>query len=482
MRFAQLQDRSRTGPSHRRPSVRTALIVVLVLAATGAAAPSAAEATTYGIADAEGTFASCSSYDYPCSAGSVGGYWSNAWFQLLYGSSSAHTLGSVRLFVDYDAVYAWNGSTTSPGCVYSNPLQYSWQDQSGSNHPAGQSWYDLFYGLQEAAADHLTPLVSIGGYGSIHANSWDPATPDPTTVSGYWQYYCGVAGIVSAINYWNSNGAIPAAGVPHEWEAFNEPDGTSTYNGNANSEDWNCDTSNNGNVDGAGKAACDWIIAHNTIHAYSGHSTDTVAAGVFHAPSGATGSCITYNYMCAYANMLVSQGYYPPTWAVHDYNDVTASTINGSTHPLLKSFDSALYADTAQTASSIWVTEAATRLDDPDRTYNGQGVNCAATPGDTDNNGGTLGACVDENAYAQTTAAQNFFTLPDVYTYGGAPIPVTQIFWYQLIGNSIGWDSGMWDGNSSGRAPYCVWYGINASNCTGNAADAWTANPPSNGN
>jgi hypothetical protein len=80
----------------------------------------------------------------------------------------------------------------------------------------------------------------------------------------------------------------------------------------------------------------------------------------------------------------------------------------------------------------------------------------------------TLGACADGKVGAQITDANNFFTMPDAHTVGGAPIPINAIYGYEWIGAPGGWDSGMVDATGLGRVPQCIWMGVSTSGCTGN--------------
>ena len=79
-------------------------------------------------------------------------------------------------------------------------------------------------GLVQAHADGLTPVVSITGYAVPSSRpSFDAPAPDPTTTAGYWDYRCGVEGILGAIS------RLPADQQPHVWEPFNEPDTVAPY-------------------------------------------------------------------------------------------------------------------------------------------------------------------------------------------------------------------------------------------------------------
>lgn len=431
--------------------LRRALPVLVVLLM----APASAGAVTYGLGDAAGTFARCAAADPgccagwhdPCPAGSLAGYWNSSLFRTLTGPGSAHRITQVRLFVTYDALQEWNGSTTAPGCQFSRVLDEPWYDSAHRLHPAGQSWDDLRAGLIAAHADGLTPVVSIMGYGSPAATpSWDQAALDPTSVAGYWGLRCGLRGILDAL------GRLPTAVQPHIWEALNEPDGFALYNGPGQEGPNACRVTPAGNkaVDGAAKAACVYALGASQIHAFAGHDGDIVIPGVFLQPSP--------RYLSAYTAELASLmpgPQFPAIWSVHDYGDVTGSYAAPQTTPLAR-FDEALRADSGGRARELWVTEAGTELTDgePD-------PSCASSPGVP----GTLGACVNGQSARQVSTANAFFDLPNA----GVAVPITHLFWYQWQGES-NWDSGITDANGAPRAPWCAFYGSGL--CTGDPSVA----------
>jgi hypothetical protein len=455
----------------------------LAVAAAYLIASAPARAVTYGISDAQGQFATCPTSDDPCSSPTgVSGFWSSGAFTGL--TRGAHPLSGVRFPVKYDAVSTWNGSN---GCTLSNPYRYPYLDQGGRSHPASQSWYDLLYGLQAAYADGLHPLIVIVGYTAGDAvKSYtgtsargDPGEPDPTTSAGYWDYYCGVKGILDGIA-----AHLPTPQWPHLWEAWNEPDGGCTYRNNdcsastcaqinqvasnRDGEHRNLTCSATGGHQatcavgsddgGAAKAACLWIVADNTIARAYGHAGDTVAAGTFSWPS--TG------YLAPYVELLASEGYRPVTYSVHDYGDPTASGWLGiSRTDQLSAFDAALGADTAAAGASagqLWVTESGVDLTDRDRRY-GRFDSIPCTGGSGAIRSNTLGACIDGNQEAQVRGAQGFFDLQNVT---GGP-PVTALYWFELTGAPGGWDSGLLDASGRDRASYCVWTEQPATGCTG---------------
>ena len=245
--------------------------LLLALAACACLAlPAAAGAATYGLGDAPGTFARCTVATDPgrCPAAAIGGYYSDPSFRQLTSPASAHRITQVRLFVSYDAVEEYNGSPTAPGCTLSRVAQQSWGDVAGRLHPAGQSWNDLQAGLLAARADGLEPVVSISGHGSPDATpSWDQPIPDTTTLAGWWQYHCGVEGVLNAVS------RLPAGDRPHLWEAVNEPDSFSIYKG-AGSTHESCAVTPVSDIAGPAKAACAYVAAAQEIHQFAGHASD----------------------------------------------------------------------------------------------------------------------------------------------------------------------------------------------------------------
>jgi hypothetical protein len=443
-----------------RRTVRSALLVAAVVLVI----PSSAGAATYGLGDSAGAFAHCvtggavccNDPTGTCPAGAVTGFSTNPLFRALTSPASAHRITEARFFVPYDALEQWNGSTTSPGCVFSQVLDHPWYDPASRFHPPGESWDDLRASLIEAHADGLTPVVAITGYASPGARPpWDPAGPDPTTVAGWWALHCGVQGILDAVS------RLPAADQPHIWEAFNEPDILPVYNGPGAIGAGACraPAAAGAEIDGAAKAACVYALVADQIHAFAGRAADTVIAGTLALPS--------VPYLAAYARQLASSlgpAQYPTIWSVHDYGDVTGSYAGVDLKPL-SAFDSALRADTAGRAAQLWVTEAGTELTDPVPAPQCQPA-MAPPPGRT----GTVGACVDGDAAAQALSADGFFALPDA----GTAVPITHLFWYQWQAEP-NWDSALTDAAGSPRAPWCAFHGGGA--CTGDPSAPALSSP-----
>ena len=418
---------------------------------------SAPSPVTYGIADSQGRFAGCTAGDpfccdpgtARCDSAALEGYFDQPAFTRLTSAASAHRVSEVRMFVSYDAVMQWNGSTTSPGCVYSRVLQHPWLDPGGGSHPAAESISDLIAGLIEAHADGLTPVVSIAGYSTLSVKPpWDAPAPDPTTTGGYWEYRCGVQGILATLS------RLPGDIQPHVWEAFNEPDALKIFRSETGPQARSCAVSATPQPDGAAKAACDEVIASRVIHGYAGHGGDTVIAGTFERPDT--------RYLKVYAAQLTREmpgGAFPRTWSVHDYVDVDRA-YDGLSSSELSGFDDALEHDTGGRATSLWITEAGTVLTSRTRTGD-----CPAAGIDV---AGTLGACLNGQPARQQASADEFFALPTV----ADAVPITHLFWYEFT-SAAWWDSGLVDTAGAPRVSYCAFYG--SGSCTG---DPYAPAPP----
>jgi hypothetical protein len=422
-----------------------------VPAATNGSAAAAAGSVLYGLGDSEGEFARCVNatdaccYGDPtsCPVGSVTGFWSDPWFKALTSVSSAHRVSFVRLFVSIDAVSQFNGSAISPGCGPSQVLQQSWYDTAGRLHSAGESLQDLMAGLAQAHADGLTPLVSITGYAVPSSRpSFDAPAPDPTTPTGYWDYRCGVDGILGAIS------RLPADQQPHVWEPFNEPDTVALYRDSESADaDPSCAVTATGVPSGPAKAACDYVLADQLIHQFADHEDDTLLAGVF--------AKMTPAYLEQYVSTLAAAlpgNAFPASWAVHDYSGVTRGYLGASLSDL-EAFDRQLGTDTGGRAKDLWITEA------------GMLLNSRTKLGDCPVNGadpaGTVGACINGNTEAQRTDIAAFFSLPQA----GVSVPITHLFWYEWEGE-VNWDSGLLDAAGVPRSAWCSFFG--SGTCTGN--------------
>jgi hypothetical protein len=451
-------------------------------AATNDSGGTTAGSVLYGLGDSAGEFARCVNaadaccYGNPtsCPADSVTGFWNDPWFNALNSPSSAHRVSYVRMFVSIDAVAEYNGSATSPGCGPSQVLQQSWYDAAGRLHTAGESLQDLMAGLVQAHADGLTPVVSITGYPIPSSRpSFDAPAPDPTTPAGYWDYRCGIEGILGAVS------RLPAVDQPHVWEPFNEPDTVALYRTpeTADAGDASADTSGSvsssasapasgdrasgcavtatGVPEGPAKAACDYVLADQLIHQFAGHEDDTVLAGVFSRMS----PIYLEQYVATLAAALPGSSF-PASWAVHDYSGVTRGYLGASLADL-EAFDRELGTDTDGRAKDLWITEA------------GMLLNSRTRLGDCPVNGtdpaGTVGACINGNAKAQQEDIAAFFSLPSA----GVSVPITHLFWYEWEGE-INWDSGLLDAAGVPRSAWCAFFG--SGTCTGspNAASTGT--------
>jgi len=477
---------SREATTQTTPTTSPAATPTTQTSTSTGAAGTPPSTVLYGLGDSEGNFARCVNitsgccYGDPasCPAGTVTGFWDDPWFKALTSPSSIHRLSYVRLFVSVDAVGQYNGSASSPGCAPSRVLQQPWYDTAGRLHPAGESLQDLLAGLVQAHADGLTPVVSITGYPIASSRpSFDAPAPDPTTPDGYWSYRCGIEGILGAIS------RLPADEQPHVWEPFNEPDTVSLYQEPAASgsgsaapatstpatstapatataptttapttttgpatQPSGCPVTATGVPGGAAKAACDYVLADQLIHQFSGHAGDTLLAGVF--------SRMSPTYLEQYVSQLSSAlpgASFPASWAVHDYSGVTRG-YQGSSLADLTSFDRELGTDTGGRAKALWITEAGMLLDS--RTKLGD---CPANGADP---AGTVGACINGNATAQAADIASFFSLPSA----GVAVPITHLFWYEWQGET-NWDSGLLDAGGVPRSAWCAFFG--SGRCTG---------------
>ena len=403
----------------------------------------------YGIGDAIGQYASCVPGDPDCcapqaarcDAARMHGYFDSHLFLRLLAPASAHRVSDIRLFVPYDAAQEWNGSTSAPGCTYSRVLEHSWYDAANGASPAGASIDDLLAGVIEARAEGLTPVVAISGYPFASARpAWDPGFPDPTSTAGYWDYRCGLQGILDELS------RLPAWAQPHAWEATNEPETYPVFTGPGAATADGCVVGSTPQPNGPAKAACAEAIASETIRGFATHRADTVIAGGFQHPYA--------SYLAPYVAELARQmpgARFPSTWSVHDYHEVTTG-YNGAGATQLAAFDEALARDTHGRAHSLWITEAAPVLDSPVRSGD-----CPAVGVDV---AGSLGACINGQATRQAASAQAFFALPRA----ADAVPITHLFWYQFTG-APGWDSGLLAPDGGPRAAYCVFYG--SGQCTG---------------
>lgn len=474
--------------------------------------PGAASAVSYGIADAS---SSCSAWG--ASSCNTWGYGFASYFSasgLPPGKQSAFTrlrtnlpLQYVRLSVPYDAVYEVDPGTG--GCRWS----YDYTSHASSQYPTGggpgSAWYRLAQELNDARAVGLTTLVVLTQATSAgQQHNGDPATPDltaagasgpnaTTTLAGKG-YDCGAGGLTYLTH---ADGL--AVG---EWEAWNEPDASSAYNGALNNA---CGSLPNncrgiydqgtglcgsttytqcGPLEAAGMYAA-LLSALGQLQTQYGWPVPPVAAGTLAWPS--------IGYFNAYIKQLTSVvGQWPAYWSYHDYADVTSGQYAQS-YSLTKDLHNT-YANAGRAQPSAWISEAGIVLTDGDRSYNGQAITCANGEAD---DAGTLGGCVDGSPSAQRSGANAFLNLASSGSY--APGQVTQLYWFQLqaANASTGWDSGLlappraaagtWaqaspDGvygsNAAAtglRASYCVLARVSAASCNDSSVEGsdWSIQP-----
>lgn len=455
---------------------------------TQAKASTAFPGVYYGLADAQGTYfycntsscpsgtatyATCPTYNAPCSVplqgyGVAGGNQNSAYTTLK--SAVGPQFVVQRFFIPYDAIESAN---SSGACGFSNALANGWYEGPGNTgryHPSAEAWSTLYAGLQTAAADGVVPLVSISAAPDSVA-SGEPLAPDPSIKQQYNDYLCGVQGIMNAL-----------AGTPfsvHNWEAFNEPDVTVTYNGHDNVNGTTCSEFFNGNQDGAAKAACIWRLGDYLISTgAAGHATDNVAAGGLSWPST--------HYFDAYVKLLKAQNNQTKAWSVHDYGDVGAAAFEppNSLAFQLVNFDQDLARQYPNGPAPIWLTEVSNDLTSNTTSYNGHTTLPCTTLHEADNNPGgqpTLGACNDGFPSAQTSAANMWLALPaDAAASGG--VPVSMELWYgfqpPVAPSNSGFDAGLVAPDGALRLSYCVLAGFNASACDGSSHEAQDYSSP----
>ena len=411
--------------------------------------PSATSRVVYGLSDAPGLFAQCTPTDpsccpaghAKCTKAGLQGYYDNPLFLKLTSPASAHRIRDVRLFVPYDAVSAWNGSTTRPGCTTSKIDAHAFKAPAGYVVPRGEAISQLIAGLTQARADGLTPLVTITGYPQLFDRPpGDVPMPDPTTIGGSSAFRCGLRGILGALSH------LPAPDQPHVWEPLNEPETFPVFNGSGAAPATECKVSARPEPDGPAKAACAQAVADRIIHATAGHGADTVIAGDFQHPYA--------SYLAPFVSELQRQlpGHaFPATWSVHAYHEVSEG-YTGARPTDVAGFDAALARDTHGRARSLWITEAASVLTS---TYPGGGCPKAGVDAAR-----TLGACLNGQPRRQAASVSVFFALPHV----AHAVPITHLFWYQLIGGA-GWDSGLLDAAGAPRPVFCTFFG--SGHCTG---------------
>lgn len=312
-----------------------------------------------------------------------------------------------RIFVPYDAIQtaAPNPNTGAYACV--NDMQDHGAGVSNEYSTSIPSYAGLYDNLVAARAAGLTPLVAL----SLGGNARSQSTPDPATAAGFAQYKCGVQGLLAQIRTWGFQVT--------NWEAWNEPDGSSMYNrGHATGP---CRP---GSVlSGPAKAACLWEM-------FTRQDTtpgDRVAAGSFSGPG-------SLPYVRAYMRELEfnRRRALPHYWAAHPYGDVlnsTSCTAIGA--PGCVSSETATFVNYITSVEGqsfeVWLSELAVIVRQPF--------------GSTALNG--------QPAY-QATAAEAFLNLPRVSSH------ITQEYWYEVRALPGVWDSALMTAGGALRTSYCV--------------------------
>ena len=163
----------------------------------------------------------------------------------------------------------------------------------------------------------------------------------------------GVVGLLLRGHAGSSTGSprtCPPQQWPHQWEAWNEPNGGCAYLNNDCSAQTTCAMLNEpaANLDHEhGNYTCSATGSEHSscapgspravpprrracgstpqaaISRAPGHAGDAVAAGTFSWPS--TG------YLEPYLSLLASQGHMPTTYSIHDYGDPAGSGLLGQT-------------------------------------------------------------------------------------------------------------------------------------------------------
>ncbi len=455
-------------------------------------------ATTFGY---EGTaaFASCSTATVPCS-GTLSGYAvassntaeSLAFATLLADMGGAGHMRWARFAIPYDALNIEGPAGT--GCVqspaYSNP------DLAGPGDVrlTGQQVFDaLVWAIQAAAADGLTPEVAFTNGSGDGA----PPIPDPGYGSGAKpfvgitqagdDYRCGVTQIMRQLAPGNS-GKLP---VVVNWEAWNEPNGSSVLNGALGGECASASPTNpcGGGPYGGPASLCNssgsspapaqcgpieaselWELANvaatqlqqatgtaETVAALTANLSGTPAANELWNGAYAVG---IHGSAAGTPGFMPGDGL-PSVWAVHDYADV----LSWPSTPVISSFTSWLRSNFG-TGLQVWITEAAANLRPP-----GCKAPCSPTT-------------ADGSPATQASDAENFLKLAG---YGNGEA-ITDVDWFEFqpANESTGWDSGLLSAGqgrdlspdglySQERQSYCVLTGATGCSTSSGTASDWSA-------
>jgi hypothetical protein len=451
--------------------------------------------SVYGVATASGyggsaAFGSCTTGVIPCPTGELTGYAlassntaaSNAFEPLLANMGGAGHMHWARFSIPYDALEIENSSDT--GCVQS----------PGYTNGGSTAFQKLVWDIQAADQDLLTPEVTLG----TGTGDGAPSTPDPgfgrgtrpfvaMTQAGD-DYRCGVTAIMTALAPGNSGG-LPAV---VNWEAWNEPNGGSAYNGALPGECTTPSSTNpcaadqtpSGTPYGSGTSLCNssgsspssgdcgpieaselWELANvaaTQITAITGTSVHVAALTLAMSSSASSNTAWDNAYAAGIEGSTAGEfGFMagdgsPSIWAVHDYADV----LSWPSIPVISSFTSWLDS-TFGSGLTVWITEAAVDLR----------PSCSGAPCNP--------TSADGSPSTQTQDAQNFLKLQN----NGDKETIADVNWFEFepANRSSGWDSGMLsagpgpelppDGlTSQKRSSYCVLTG--QSDCGTSAFDA----------
>jgi hypothetical protein len=385
--------------------------------------------------------------------------------------------GYLRLWIAYDSLYAWNPATRR--CGWS---PYAFGPPASFNALNGMALFaQLVWDVQGARALGLTPeVVFSAGSGHGVPNYPQPGYGDGRNLfagvtTGGSDYACGVLGIIGWLR------ADLGADAPTQWEAFNEPDTKSSYNGslqNACAAGGSCGAPPPGvNYNygsylcgrpyaycGALEAAELWELAQGVVVKQRWRDERIAALTMTEPESGylvpyvqhlnALSSC-TPGFVASPGGRCGTSGLFPRYWAVHNYDDPTA----GGTADL-RSFETTLSSLSAGRHGplEVWVTEAGVELNSATRAdLNRKGCPSPSGP--------TLGACVNNSPPGQARGARAWSSLLGVSAPG---VRTTQVYWFefQLL---AGWDSALVDADGRPRPSYCAL--VTGAHCDGNPTD-----------
>lgn len=282
-----------------------------------------------------------------------------------------------RMPLTWDWFGTWNGSQ----CVA--PVQAG----------PGASTFISNVTTAEQLGQSPVPVIGQDAGGATNGYVWPTGAQTPVTPDDQ-QYECGIQFMLQAL----AAHGLSRAGMPIE--AMNEPDNTT-----------------NGAIDPT--QAAHYV---NDLVAVGGSQLHPIA-GVFESPYDPA-------YANAYASALKASGYSATSWAVHDYNDVTATesqtscsqgNLSACDHQGISTFLTWLQGQGLPT-SDVWITEA----------------------GDASFGGAWL-------THTRSEEAHTAYDWEQLRSYA------QHIFWYQWQTYSgDGWDSAIVDASGQPRPSYCV--------------------------